>query len=90
MLEQDIQLCSSNYQKWKNLALNTNNLEDARKAVQKALFWIELHSAYITLWSIEQARGENPEMKNKIILAKIQICKRLVDYAEVLLNEINI
>jgi hypothetical protein len=87
-IENQIKLCSENYQKWKSLALSAHSIEQAKKFLEKAFFWLELQTAFITLFSIEQARGSDPEVKQKLITAKANLSKKLTDYAQKILDEI--
>lgn len=87
-LEHQIELCSQNYQKWKSIALSSNSLEQAKKFLEKAFFWLELQTAFITLFSIEQAKGNDPEIKQKLITAKSNLSRKLTDYAKSVLDEI--
>jgi hypothetical protein len=57
--------------------------------LEKAMFWMELQSAFVALWGIENTRGDDPEIKRKLITAKSNLSKRLADYAEEVLDEIN-
>lgn len=85
-LKHQINLCSKHYRKWKGLALSSKSLEESRKYFEHAFFWLELQTAFIALWSIEKIKTD-PESKLKIISAKANLSKRLVDYAEQILNE---
>ena len=89
-LEYQISLCSQNYQKWKSLALSANSLEQAKQFLEKAFFWLELQTAFVTLFTIEQARGNDPNTKQKLIVAKTNLSKKLLDYAEKILDEIRL
>jgi len=88
-IETQIALCSQHYQKWKNQALFTSDIYDARKAIERAFFWLELQSAFIVLHAAEQAKGNDKEMKLKLIQAKTNLSKKLADYAKQILDEIN-
>lgn len=90
MNENQIELCSYHYQKWKNSALSANTIEEARNRLEKAFFWLELQAAYIALWSIEKTKENNPEIKQKIITAKINLSRKLTEYARKILNEIQL
>ncbi|MBI2027847.1 MAG: hypothetical protein HYS98_08640, partial [Deltaproteobacteria bacterium] len=72
--------------KWKQIALSSND----RKAMARAFFWSELQAAFIMLFSIEQIRGKDPEMKKRLIIAKANLSKRLADYSEAILNELRL
>lgn len=87
-LGQQIELCSYYYQKWKKLALASTSLKDAKKFLKKACFWLELQSAYLALWSIEQLKGRDPRVKEKLLKAKANLAKKLADYAEEVLKEL--
>jgi len=87
-LRDQISLCSQNYQKWKGLAFSTQNKEESRKFLDKAFFWIELQTAFIVLLAAEQTKGNDPAFKKKLMIAKASLLKRLSNYAEKILNEI--
>lgn len=87
-LEYQIKLCSENYQKWKSLALSAHTIEQAKKFLEKSFFWLELQTAFITLFSIEQAKGNEPDIRQKLIAAKSNLSKKLTDYAKQVLDEI--
>jgi hypothetical protein len=87
-IEDQISLCSQYYQRWKSLALSSRNLNDAKRFLEKAFFWLELQSAFITLFAAEQSKGKDPNFKKKILLAKVKLSKKLAEYAENVLNEI--
>ncbi|MEM5772614.1 MAG: hypothetical protein QXL86_00060 [Candidatus Aenigmatarchaeota archaeon] len=87
-INEEISLCSENYEKWKALALSAQNKEESKKFLEKAFFWLELQSAFITLFAAEQAKGKDPAFKRKLLLAKTKLSKKLAEYAENVLNEI--
>ncbi len=87
-IKEKIDLCLENYKKWKNLALKASSLRESRKCMEKAFFWIELQSAFLTLFSIEETKGKDPEVKRKLLMAKANLIKKLVEYTENLLKEI--
>jgi len=87
-VEDQISLCSQNYQKWKGLALSSQNREESRKSLERAFFWLELQTAFITLIAAEQSKGNDPVFKRKILVAKARLSKKLAEYAENILNEI--
>jgi uncharacterized protein (DUF2461 family) len=88
-LQDQIVTCSHHYQKWKNLALSASNQKEARKCMEKAFFWLELQAAFAVLFAVEQTKGKDPELKKKLLLAKTNLSKRLVDYANEILDELN-
>lgn len=85
-----INLCSQNYQKWKGLALSANSVQEASKYLERAFFWLELQTAFISLWSIEKAEGNKPDVKDKIFTAKANLTKKLADYVDQTLKELNL
>lgn len=89
-LQEQMSLCSQHYQKWKSLALSTNNLEESRKCLEKAFFWLELQSAFIALFAIEKTGGNDPKTELKLITAKASLSKRLAEYAKEIIDELNL
>ena len=87
-LESQVELCLSNYQKWKNQALVSRNNSESKKYMEKAFFWLELQTAFIVLDAVEKTNGNDKEIKKKLIQAKINLSKKLADYADKILNEI--
>ena len=87
-IETQIDTCNEHYQMWKDKALFTNDIHEAKKAVERAFFWMELRSAFLFLLSVEKTKGNDSEVKNKLIQAKVNLSKKLSEYARELLNEI--
>jgi len=83
-----ISLCSKNYQKWKELALTSDDKEKMKKYMEKAFFWLELQTAFLALWAIENLSKNDPEIEERIVIAKSNLSKKLADYAKKILNEI--
>jgi hypothetical protein len=81
-IESQIAICSENYQRWKQVALGGD-----AKAMERAFFWLELQTAFITLHAIEQTHQDR-ESKQKLISAKANLSKKLADYADEILSEI--
>ena len=71
------------------MALESDSMTELKACLKKAMFWMELQTAFVTLWSVEQIRGEEPEIKRRLILAKSNLSKKLADYAQDVLDEIN-
>jgi hypothetical protein len=82
-----LQICSENYKRWKDLVLTSHSLEETKKAAKKAFFWLELHSAFLALHAIENSKKDK-EMELKLIKARANLCKKLVEYANELLEEL--
>lgn len=89
-IESQVALCSQHYQKWKDQALLNIDMDEAKKAMNRAFFWQELKAAFIVLHAIEQNKGQNKEVKRKLIYAKANLSKKLADYAQEILDEIQV
>jgi len=89
-IQEQIELCTNHYQKWKQLALSAKNMQESRNALEKAFFWLELQTAFIALFTMEKLQSNNPEIKLKIIAAKSNLSKRLADYANTILDELDL
>jgi len=87
-IETQIATCGEHYQMWKDKALFTNDVNEARKAVERAFFWMELRSAFLFLLSVEKTKGNDSEVKSKLITAKINLSKKLTEYLKEMINEI--
>jgi len=83
-----IDTCNEHYDMWKNKALFSSDIYQARKAMERAFFWIELRSAFIFLHVVEQTNGNDKETKEKLIKAKINLSKKLTEYLNERLKEI--
>jgi len=90
MLQREIQLCSANYRKWKEIALNSKDMGEVKRAMEKAFFWLELQAAYIALWAVEQVRGSEPGFEEKLFLAKLNLCKKLTEHAKKVIDELKL
>jgi len=88
-IEQQIATCSEQYDKWKRLALDAQSLPEVKEMLSKALFWLELQTAFVTLWSVEKTCSKDPSVKRKLILAKTNLTRKLADYAQKTLDELN-
>jgi hypothetical protein len=89
LLQDQVQKCSNHYQKWKDLALNSLDPKESKRCMEKAFFWLELQTAFITLFAIEQTKGKDVRIKRKLIEAKTNLSKKLADYAKQTLDEMN-
>lgn len=85
---EQLEICSRQYKRWKLLALGSNSLPEIKRCLGKALFWLELQSAFLALWSIEQIRGNEPAVREKLIKARANLSKKLADYAKETLKEL--
>jgi len=89
-LESELELCAYHYKKWKQKALEAKDLPEGKKALERAFFWLELHSAFIALNAVEQLQGKDPKVRNKLLIAKTTLSKKLADYANEVLNELKL
>ena len=89
VLKYQIDLCSQHYQKWKDMALSTENMSDSRKFLERAFFWLELQTAFITLFALEKTESKNPAAERKIMVAKANLSKKLAEYAQEIINELS-
>lgn len=87
-IQNQIALCSEHYNRWKDTALTEDGIK-ARKAMERAFFWLELQTAFIALHALEQSRNDI-KTKRKLIIAKTNLSKKLADYANEMLNELEI
>lgn len=89
-IESQLALCSQHYQKWKNIALTATDIDESKKAMNRAFFWLELRTAFMGLHAVEQMKGQDNTVKEKLIVAKANLSRKLADYAQEILNEIKI
>lgn len=86
-VDTQIATCTEHYQMWKDKALFTNDIYFAKKAIERAFFWMELRSAFMFLYMIEQTKNDS-ETKQKLIKAKLNLSKKLSEYLRERLKEI--
>ena len=88
-IETQIATCSEHYQMWKDKALFTNDIYKARKALERAFFWMELRSAFLFLLAVEKTKGNDSEVKGKLITAKLNLSRKLTEYLKEMINELS-
>lgn len=88
-INNQISTCSEQYTKWKEMAMKAETVSEVKEFLGKALFWLELQTAFVTLWNVEKTHGNNPAAKRGIISAKTTLSRKLADYAQKTLDEIN-
>ena len=86
-VQNQIALCSEHYKRWKDTALTNDGIK-AKKAMERAFFWLELQTAFIALHALEQSRTDL-KTKRKLIIAKTNLSKKLAEYASEMLNELH-
>jgi hypothetical protein len=84
-LKQQLEICYRNYKKWKELAFSLSGSE-SQKAMERAFFWLEMHSAFFAVGTIENSRKKDRETVEKLIEMKVKLMERLVEYAKTLLE----
>ncbi|MFH1623425.1 MAG: hypothetical protein ABIA12_02850 [Candidatus Aenigmatarchaeota archaeon] len=88
-IHEQIATCAGQYSRWKRLALDAQTLPAMKECLNKALFWMELQSSFVALWGVERTMGNDPSVKRKLILAKTNLSRKLADYAQKTLDELN-
>jgi len=88
-IHEQIETCAEQYGRWKRLALDAQTLPAMKECLGKALFWLELQSSFVALWSVERTIGNDPSVKRKLIVAKSNLSRKLADYAQKTLDELN-
>jgi hypothetical protein len=87
-IHEQIETCAEQYGRWKRLALDAQTLPAMKECLGKALFWLELQSSFVALWSVERTIGNDPSVKRKLIVAKSNLSRKLADYAQKTLDEL--
>ena len=80
-------MCQSNYDYWKKKALESKDKNELKKALEKAFFWLETQTSLVVLWSLEHFNNQNEEFKKRIMKARANLSKKLLEYARSLLEE---
>jgi hypothetical protein len=88
-VQKQIETCSEQYKRWKEMALGADSVSEVKRCLEKAMFWMELQTAFVALWSVETSNGSDPGVKHKLMLAKSNLSRKLADYAEKTLKEID-
>ena len=87
-INEQVATCAVQYGRWKQLALDAQTLPAMKECLGKAMFWMELQSSFVALWSVERALGGDPAVKRKLALAKTNLSRKLADYAQRTLEEL--
>lgn len=87
-IHEQLATCAEQYSRWKRLALDAQSLPAVKECLEKAMFWMELQSSFVALWSVERSMGNDPSVKRKLIVAKSNLSRKLADYAQKTLDEI--
>ncbi len=84
--ETQIATCNENYQMWREKALAENDLQNVKKATERAFFWLELRSALMFLNTVERTSNDT-ETRQKLLKAKINLSRKLTDQLREILDE---
>ena len=87
-INEQIATCAEQYSRWKQLALDAQTLPSMKECLGKAMFWMELQSSFVALWSVERTLGSDPAVKRKLVVAKTNLSRKLADYAQKTLDEL--
>ena len=79
-IETQIATCDEGYQRWKDKAISSTDIGQARKAIERAFFWMELRSAFMFLHMVEKTNGNDSGVKQKLIHAKLNLSRKLTEY----------
>jgi len=83
-----IKTCSTHYQTWKNEAFKAETPEERKKFLEKAFFWLELQSNLLILWTVENTMNSDPNIKEKVKKAHINVNKKIAEYASEVLKDL--
>lgn len=83
-----INTCSTHYETWKNEALKAQTRDEMNKFMKKAFFWLELQNNLLILWTVENTMGNDPNVKEKLEKAQLNINKKITDYASEVLKDL--
>ena len=84
-----IKTCSTHYQTWKNEALRAQTREEIKRFLDKAFFWLELQNNLLILWTIENTMGNDPNIKEKVEKAQMNVNKKITQYASEVLKDLS-
>jgi len=84
-----IKTCSTHYQTWKNEALRAQTREEMKRFLDKAFFWLELQNNLLILWTIENTMGNDPNIKEKVEKAQMNVNKKITQYASEVLKDLS-
>jgi hypothetical protein len=85
-IKQQLEICYRNYKKWKELAFSLSGKE-SQKAMERAFFWLEMHSAFFAVGTLEKSRKMNKEDVLRLIQLKSKLVERLAEYAKTLVED---
>jgi len=83
-----IKTCSMHYNTWKEEAFKADTTEEMKKFLNKAFFWLELQNNLLILWTVESTMGNDPNIKEKVEKAQLNVNKKIADYASQVLRDL--
>lgn len=86
-VKKQLEICYANYKRWKEKAFNNLNFE-GKKALERAFFWLEIHSAIYAV-SVLESKARSKDEKKILLEAKRRIVEKLNEYEKTLLNDMN-
>jgi len=86
-LKEQLEICYRNYKKWKELAFSLSGIE-SQKAMERAFFWLEIHSAFFAVGTLEKTRKMSKDDKARLIQLKAKLIERLAEYAKTLIDDL--
>ncbi|MEM5815175.1 MAG: hypothetical protein QXD89_01655 [Candidatus Aenigmatarchaeota archaeon] len=86
-IRSQLEICYLNYKKWKEKAFNSFGLE-SKKALERAFFWLEIHSAIYAIGILE-TKVKTRQEKRMVLEAKKKVVEKLEEYEKIILEELN-
>ena len=83
-----MRICGSHYNYWKERALNETDPVERKKAIERAFFWLETQASFVTLWALENSKQGDAELQRKLLKARANLSKKLLEYAQSILKEL--
>jgi hypothetical protein len=81
-IREQLEICYRNYKKWKEKALFSSD-KDAKEAIERAFFWLEMHSAFFAVGVLEKSENSKEGLQ-KILAMKMKLLEKLCEYAKTL------
>ncbi|MCD6402943.1 MAG: hypothetical protein J7K98_01285 [Candidatus Aenigmarchaeota archaeon] len=83
-----IEICTSHYNYWKKKAIDESDPVERKKAIERAFFWLETQTSFLILWAIENSKIEDETVKKRVMKARANLSKKLIEYAENVLKDL--
>ena len=74
-------MCARHHAKWKRAADFTANKTQKKKYLERAVFWLEMQTDLVSLWSMEN-KNSTVEDRRKTIQAKSNLSMKLSSYGK--------